>query len=72
MHNQARLLMECKNKQIVHFRFKKLEKKANVKNDDFWSDLLVIMTLLNYHGHMVDILKFLQGMNERLLKVSAL
>ncbi len=46
MQNQARMLMECKNKQILHFCFKKLEKiNKNVKNDDFWQDLPVFMTL---------------------------
>ncbi len=46
MQNQARELMECKNTQILHFCFKKLKKKnkKNVKNDDFWQDLLVFMT----------------------------
>ncbi len=42
MQNQARMLMECKNAKIVKCCLKKLEKiKRNVKNDDFWPDLLV-------------------------------
>ncbi len=41
MQNQARMLVECKNKQIVQFCSKKMEKlKKNVKNDDFWPDRL--------------------------------
>ncbi len=43
MQNQARMLMECKNKQILHFCFKKLEKiKKNVKNDDFGKTCLYL------------------------------
>ncbi len=37
---------ECKNKHALNFCFKKLEKiKKNGKNDDFWQNLLVFMTL---------------------------
>ncbi len=46
MQNQARMLMKCKSKHIVQFRFQKTGKiKKNVKNGDFWLDVLVIMTL---------------------------
>ncbi len=46
MQKQARMLMEYKNKQIVQFSFKTTGKnKENVENVDFWTDLLVIMTL---------------------------
>ncbi len=62
MQNQARMLMECKNKQILNSCFKKLEKiKKNVKNDDFWQDLLVFTTLpwqrqmLWSHGYHIKI-----------------
>ncbi len=47
MQSQAKILMECENKQILQFCLKKkLAKiKKNVKNDDFLQSLLVIMTL---------------------------
>ncbi len=47
MQNQARKLMECKNKQTnLALLFQKTEKiKKNVKNDAFWQDLLVFVTL---------------------------
>ncbi len=45
MQNQARMLMECKNKQIVDFVSKDWKIKKKVKNDDIWRELLVIMTL---------------------------
>ncbi len=39
------MLLECKNKQILQFCFKNLEKKKNDKFDVFWPDLSVVMTL---------------------------
>lgn len=47
----------------------------NVKNCDFWPHLHIIMTLpwqrKRNHGHMVNMSKFPQGMNEQLLKKNA-
>ena len=46
MQTQARMFMECKNKQILQFCLKKTEKvKKNVRNDASWHDLLVFVTL---------------------------
>ncbi len=42
------MLVECKIIRIFQFCFKKLEKHKYVKNDDFWPDLLVLMT----HGNV--------------------
>ena len=65
--------LASKNYTNFAFLFTKTGKQTIVKRDVIWPILHVIMLLAKFlkHGRKVDTLKFPQGMNEQVLKVSA-
>ncbi len=77
MQNQARMLTNVKINtsctSVLKKNWKKLRKM--IKMTIFGKTCLYLRRChgnIKYHGHMVDIYKFPQRMNEQLLKVSAL